>query len=70
MNQQYIELLGKIEDALVSLHLLILPGKEKLQQPSYQSVVVVDITETCLSDPKKNKTALLREKRYIPQNHK
>ena len=48
----------KIEDTLVSSRAFTLPGKKKLQQPNYQlGVVVVDVTETPIERPKKNKNS-------------
>jgi hypothetical protein len=51
-------IIRKIEDTLVSSRAFTLPGKKKLQQPNYQlGVVVVDVTETPIERPKKNKNS-------------
>ncbi len=51
-------IIRKIEDNLVSSRALTLPGKKKLQKPDYQlKVVVVDVTETPIERPKKNKNS-------------
>ncbi len=65
-------IIRKIEDALMSSRTFTLPGKKKLQQPSYQlEVVVVDVTETPIERQKKTKTVLQRQKdSYILSNHK
>lgn len=51
-------IIRKIEDNLVSSRAFTLPGKKKLQKPDYQlEVVVVDVTETSIERPKKNKNS-------------
>ena len=49
-------IIRKIEDILISSREFSLPGKKKLYYPNYQTeVVVVDVTESPIERPKKNK---------------
>lgn len=51
-------IIRKIEDNLVNSRAFTLPGKKKLQKSDYQiEVVVVDVTETPIERPKKNKNS-------------
>lgn len=55
MNQQRIELLGKLKIQGVSSRAFALPGKKQLQKSDCQiEVVVVDVTETPIERPQKN----------------
>ena len=65
-------IIRKIEDALVSSRAFALPGKKKLQQPNHQlKIVVIDVTETPIERPKKNKNSSIAAKRKdIHSNHK
>ncbi len=64
MNQQYIELLGKLKICWQVQEHLPSVRKKKLQQFSYQlEVVVVDVTETPIERPKKNKNSSTVAKR-------
>ncbi len=64
MNQQRIELLGKLKIQGVSSRAFTLPGKKKLQEPDCQiEVVVVDVTETPIERPQKNKSSFTVVKR-------
>jgi hypothetical protein len=57
-------IIRKIEDTLVTSRAFTLPGKKKLQTSDYQiEVVVVDVTETPIERPKKNKNSSTAEKR-------
>ena len=57
-------IIRKMEDALVISRAFTLPGKKKLQTSDYQiEVVVVDVTETPIERPKKNKNSSTAEKR-------
>ncbi len=57
-------IIRKIENMLASSRAFTLPGKKKLQQSSYQlEVVVVDVTETPIERPKKNKNSSTVAKR-------
>ena len=59
-------IIRKIEDALVSARAFTLPGRKKLQQSNHQlEVVVVDVTETPIERPKKNKNSSTVVKRFI-----
>lgn len=51
-------IIRKIEDILISSREFSLPGKKKLSYPNYQTeVVVVDVTESPIERPKKNKNS-------------
>ena len=57
-------IIRKIEDTLVSSRAFTLPGKKKLQQSNHQlEVVVLDVTETPIERPKKNKNSSTAAKR-------
>jgi hypothetical protein len=57
-------IIRKIEDTLVTSRAFTLPGKKKLQTFDCQiEVVVVDVTETPIERPKKNKNSSTAEKR-------
>lgn len=57
-------IIRKIEDTLVSSRAFTLPGKKKLQQSDYQlEAVVVDVTETPIERPQKNKNSSTAVKR-------
>jgi hypothetical protein len=57
-------IIRKMEDALATSRAFTLPGKKKLQTSNYQiEVVVVDVTETPIERPKKNKNSSTAEKR-------
>ena len=49
-------IIRKIEDTLVKSRVFTLPGKKKLATSNYQlEVVVIDVTESPIERPKKNK---------------
>lgn len=49
-------IIRKIETRLSQSRELTLPGKKKLTQPDYQlEIVVIDVTETPIEKPKKNR---------------
>jgi hypothetical protein len=57
-------IIRKTEDTLVSSRAFTLPGKKKLQEPDCQiEVVVVDVTETPIERPQKNKSSFTVVKR-------
>lgn len=57
-------IIRKIEDTLITARVFSLPGKKKLQRSDYQiEVVVVDVTETPIERPKKNKNSFIVGKR-------
>lgn len=57
-------IIRKIEDTLVSSTAFTLPGKKNLQKSDYQlEVAVVDVTETPIERPKKNKNSSTAGKR-------
>jgi hypothetical protein len=67
MNQQRIELLGKLKIQGVSSRAFTLPGKKKLQEPDCQiEVVVVDVTQTPIERRQKNKSSstVVKKKRH------
>lgn len=73
VNESYsYRIIRKIEDMLVSSRAFSLPGKKKLQKSDYQlEVVVVDVTETPIERPKKNKSSFTAAKRKdIHSNHR
>lgn len=65
-------IIRKIEDILVNSRASTLPGKKKLQKSDCQvEVVVVDVTETAIERPKKNKNDSTAVKRNgIRSNHR
>jgi len=65
-------IIRRIEDILVSSRAFTLPGKKQLQKSDYQlEVVVVDVTETPIERPKKNKSSSTAGKRKdIHSNHR
>nr|WP_322681670.1 transposase family protein [Nostoc sp. DedQUE03]MDZ7977165.1 transposase family protein [Nostoc sp. DedQUE03] len=57
-------IIRKIEDKLSKSKAFTLPGKKKLTSSNYQlEVVVVDVTESPIERPKKNKKSFTVEKR-------
>lgn len=64
-------IIRKTEDALVRSRAFTLPGKKKLQKSDCPiEVVVVDVTETPIERPKKNKSGFTVAKRKdIHSNH-
>ncbi len=57
-------IIRKIEDILITSRAFTLPGKKKLQRSdAHIEVVVVDVTETPIERPKKNKNNFTVEKR-------
>lgn len=57
-------IIRRIEDILVSSRTFALPGKKKLQKSDYQvEVVVVDVTETPIERPQKNKNGSIAANR-------
>lgn len=61
-------IIRKIEDIIVTSRAFSLPGKKKLSSDDYQvEVVVVDVTESPIERPKKNKNSFQweKEKAYI-----
>lgn len=65
-------IIRRIENTLITSRAFTLPGKKKLQSSDYRvEVVVVDVTETPVERPKKNKNSSTVEKRKnIPLSHK
>lgn len=65
-------IIRKIEDTLMASRVFTLPGKKKLQKSDYQiEVMVVDVTETPIERPQKNKNISIAAKRNgIHLNHK
>lgn len=65
-------IIRKIEDILVGSRAFTLPGKKNLQKADYQiEVVVVDVTETPIERPQKNKNDSIAGKRKdIRLNHR
>jgi hypothetical protein len=65
-------IIRKIENILVTSRAFALPGKKQLQSPDYQiEVVVVDVTETPIERPKKNKNvSTVAKRKDIQSNHK
>jgi hypothetical protein len=64
MNQQHTESLRKRLYRLIASRALTLPGKKKLVAADNQiEVVVVDVTETPIERPKKNRKDFTVEKR-------
>lgn len=65
-------IIRKIEDTLTKSRAFTLPGKKKLASSNYQlEVVVVDVTESPIERPKKNKKSFTVEKRNsIHSSHK
>ncbi len=56
-------IIRKIEDTLTKSRAFTLPGKKKLASSNYQlEVVVVDVTESPIERPKKNKKSFTVEK--------
>jgi hypothetical protein len=59
-------IIRKIENVLIKSGKFSLPGKKKLQQSDYGlQVVVVDVTESQIERPKKNKNTTIVEKRNV-----
>lgn len=57
-------IIRKIEDTLIKSRTFTLPGKKKLATSNYQlEVVVIDVTESPIERPKKNKRNSSVEKR-------
>ncbi|WP_442937616.1 helix-turn-helix domain-containing protein [Nostoc sp.] len=57
-------IIRKVEDILISSREFSLPGKKKLSSQDYQiKVVVVDVTESPIERPKKNKNSSIVVKR-------
>jgi hypothetical protein len=65
-------IIRKIEDTLTKSRTFTLPGKKRLTNSDYQvQVVVVDVTESPIERPKKNKKSSTVEKRSnIHSSHK
>jgi hypothetical protein len=65
-------IIRKIEDTLTKSRTFTLPGKKRLTNSDYQvQVVVVDVTESPIERPKKNKKSSTVEKRNnIHSSHK
>ena len=65
-------IIQKIEDTLTKSRTFTLPGKKKLASSNHQlKVVVVDVTESPIERPKKNKKSFTVEKRNsIHLSHK
>jgi hypothetical protein len=57
-------IIRKIEDTLTKSRAFTLPGKKRLANSDYQlQVVIVDVTESPIERPKKNKKSSTVEKR-------
>jgi hypothetical protein len=57
-------IIRKIEDTLTKSRAFTLPGKKRLCAPDYQlEIVVIDVTETPIERPKKNKNSSTLGKR-------
>lgn len=65
-------IIRKIEDTLTKSRTFTLPGKKSLAYSDYQvQVVIVDVTESPIERPKKNKKGFIVEKRNsIHSSHK
>lgn len=65
-------IIRKIEDTLTKFRTFTLPGKKRLTNSDYQvQVVIVDVTESPIERPKKNKKSSTVEKRNnIHSSHK
>ena len=65
-------IIRKIEDTLTKSRTFTLPGKKRLTNSDYQvQVVIVDVTESPIERPKKNKKSSTVEKRNnIHSSHK
>lgn len=64
MNLQQARNIRKIEDILIKSRVFTLTGKKRLSSSNYQlEVVVVDVTQTPIERPKKNKNNSIVEKR-------
>lgn len=65
-------IIRKIEDTLVNSRAFTLPGKKQLQKSDYQlEVVVIDVTETPIERPQKNRSSSTVGKRKdIRLNHR
>jgi hypothetical protein len=53
----------KIEDILIKCGKFSLPGKRRLLEENELNYTIVDVTEMMIERPKKNKEAVIREKR-------
>lgn len=53
----------KIEDILIKSGKFSLPGKRRLLEENELNYTIVDVTEMLIERPKKNKEAIIREKR-------
>lgn len=65
-------IIRKIEDKLTQSRTFTLPGKKSLANSDYQvQVVIVDVTESPIERPKKNKKSFtVGRKNSIHSNHK
>lgn len=65
-------IIRSVEDTLIRSRKFRLPGKKKLLEPEHEiEIVVVDVTESPIERPKKNKSNSTVEKRKdIPSNHR
>lgn len=64
MSRQQARTIRKTEDILSKSRAFTLPGKKQLQASNNQlEVVVVDVTETPIERPQKNKNSFIVEKR-------
>jgi hypothetical protein len=65
-------IIRKVENLLSQARLFTLPGKKRLQEPnSTMDVVVIDVTESPIERPKKNKSnSLVARRKDIRSNHK
>lgn len=68
MNKAAYRLIRKVEECLIKSRVFCLPGKKKLLKSEHEiEVVVVDVTETPIERPKKNKntTTVVRKSNIL-----
>jgi hypothetical protein len=65
-------IIRKVEDYLIGSGVFSLPGKKKLLEPEYEiQVVVVDVTESQIERPQKNRNdSIVAKRKDIPLNPK
>lgn len=56
-------IIQKIEDILIKSRKFSLPGKKRLLEDKELNYTIVDVTEILIERPKKNKAAIIRERR-------
>jgi len=59
-------IIRKVEDTLIRSKTIALPGKKQLTEPDYQGkAVVIDVTESPIERPKKNKNASIAARKNV-----